>query len=95
MMVDAGVQREISMDTEYAENKLPAKLLTVGEVARYLGVHTGSVRRWEKKGLLRSYTIGLGNNLRFAQEEILNFLTRCQRGGEARGKDSRQRKSHG
>ncbi len=70
------------METEYFESRLPVRLLTVGEVARYLGVHSSSVRRWEKKGLLKSYAIGLRNNLRFAQEEVLDFLNKCQKGGE-------------
>lgn len=66
------------METEYHESKLPARLLTVGEVARFLGVHSSTVRRWEKNGLLKSYAIGLRNNLRFKQEDVLNFLDKCQ-----------------
>jgi excisionase family DNA binding protein len=66
------------METEYRENKLPARLLPISEVARFLGVHSSTVRRWEKTGLLKSYTIGLRNNLRFKQEDVLDFLDRCQ-----------------
>ncbi len=68
----------IRMETEYHENKLPGRLLPVSEVARFLGVHSSTVRRWEKGGLLKSYTIGFRHNLRFKQEDILNFLHKSQ-----------------
>ena len=64
------------MKEEYRKNKLPARLLRVSEVADFLGVHPSTVRRWEEKDLLRSYTIGLRHNLRFKQEDVLNFLRR-------------------
>jgi excisionase family DNA binding protein len=79
-MVDTISNREITVETEYRIAKLPARLLTVREVAHFLGVHSSSVRRWENKGLLKSYAIGLRNNLRFTQEEVLNFLNRRQKG---------------
>ena len=69
---------KIKVETEYQENKLPARLLRVSEVARFLGVHSSTIRRWEKKGLLRSYPIGLRHNLRFKQEDILDFLHQYQ-----------------
>ena len=72
--------RSERIETEYHESELPARLLSVGEVARFLGVHSSTVRRWEKSGLLKSYAIGLRNNLRFAQEEVLKFLNKCQKG---------------
>ena len=64
---------------EYRENKLPARLLPVCEVARFLGVHSSTVRRWEKTGILKSYAIGLRHNLRFKQEDVLNFLDKCKK----------------
>ena len=62
------------METEYGESKLPARLLSVNEVAQFLGIHSSTVRRWEKRGLLKSYAIGLRHNLRFKQKDVLNFL---------------------
>lgn len=67
------------IETEYHENKLPARLLPVSEVARFLGVHSSTVRRWERTGILKSYAIGFGRNLRFKQEDVLNFLDECQK----------------
>lgn len=72
--------QSVVMETEYIEHKLPARLLTVDEVARFLGVHSSTIRRWEKRGLLKSYPIGLRNNLRFKQEDILDFLLRARKG---------------
>ena len=68
-----------TVETEYGDNKLPARLLAVGEVAYFLGVHSSTVRRWERKGLLKSYAIGLRHSLRFKQEDVLSFLDRCRK----------------
>jgi len=68
-------------EMEYHENKLPARLLSVKELARFLGVHSSTVRRWEKEGLLKSYAVGLRRNLRFRQEDVLDFLDKCGKKG--------------
>ena len=72
--------QKVAKEAEYIEHKLPARLLTVDEVGRFLSVHSSTVRRWEREGLLKSYPIGLRNNLRFKQEDILNFLARSRKG---------------
>jgi excisionase family DNA binding protein len=64
--------------TENSEERLPARLLDVDEVAHFLGVHASTVRRWEKKRLLKSHSIGLRRNLRFRQDDILNFINSRQ-----------------
>ena len=69
---------KLRMKTEYHENELSARLLSVSEVARFLGVHSSTVRRWGKKGLLRSYAIGLRHDLRFKQEDVFKFLNKCR-----------------
>ena len=62
------------MDREVRDNKLPRRMLTVKEMASILNIHPGTVRRWEKKGLLKSYIIGPHHNIRFSQEDILDLL---------------------
>ncbi len=91
-MVNISSNEKIGKEEEYVENKLPARLLSVQEVARFLGVHTSTVRRWEKTGLLRSYSIGLRNNLRFKQEDVLNLL---DRGGGLDGRGARYSQAGG
>ena len=53
-------------------------MLTVKEVASILNVHSSTVRRWGKDGLLKSYEIGYHHNLRFKEEDIQSFLAKCQ-----------------
>ena len=67
------------IENNHNSDRLPARLLAVGEVAHFLGVHTSTVRRWEKKGLLKSYAIGLRRSLRFKQEDVLSFLNKSRR----------------
>lgn len=67
------------MGNNHYDDRLPARLLAVGEVAHFLGVHTSTVRRWEKQGLLKSYAIGLRNSLRFKQEDVLSFLNKSRK----------------
>ena len=66
------------MDTGSRENKMPQRMLTVKEVASILNIHSNTVRRWEKKGLLKSYGIGPRRFLRFRQEDILDFLEKSR-----------------
>jgi len=68
------------MVMEGHENKLPQRMLTVKEVTFILHIHPNTVRRWEKKGLLESYSIGPRRSLRFKQEDILDFLDKSKNG---------------
>lgn len=71
--MDANKSEIKNMEITYVNNRLP-ELLSVSQVADFFGVHSGTVRRWEKAGLLQSYSIGLRRNLRFKQEDVLSFL---------------------
>jgi len=63
-------------------SKMLNRMLTVKEVASILNVHPNTVRRWEKKGLLKSYIIGPHHNIRFSQEDILELLDKSRNGGD-------------
>ena len=78
MITNTSISEKTMMEAEPHESKLPASLLSIREVAHFLGVHPSTVRRWEKKGLIESYAIGLRNNLRFKQEDILSFLDKSR-----------------
>jgi excisionase family DNA binding protein len=69
-----GNNEKVMIVTDNSGEGLPARLLAVDEVAHFLGVHTSTIRRWEKGGLLKSYSIGLRRNLRFRQDDVLNFI---------------------
>jgi excisionase family DNA binding protein len=59
---------------------MPQKMLTVKDVGSILNLHPNTVRRWERNGLLKSYSIGPRRFLRFRQEDILDFLDKSQNG---------------
>jgi excisionase family DNA binding protein len=66
------------MNTQSNDNGMPLRMLTVREVAAVLNIHPNTVRRWGKKGLLKSYGIGPRHSLRFRQEDVLDFLDESQ-----------------
>jgi excisionase family DNA binding protein len=53
------------------DNKI---LLTSGDVAKYLGVHINTVRRWEQKGILKSYRVDPKGYRWFRKEDIEIFI---------------------
>lgn len=59
------------------ESKL---MLTTSDVAYLLGVHRNTVRRWNKKGILKSYRIGFRSDRRFRREDIDKFLKEAESG---------------
>jgi excisionase family DNA binding protein len=50
------------------------RMLTVNDVAYFFNVHPGTVRRWEKKGQLKSYRLGPKKVIRFRKEELYSFI---------------------
>ena len=49
-------------------------MLTIGDVAKCLGVHPNTVRIWSNKSILKSYRIGPRCDRRFRREDIDDFL---------------------
>ena len=49
---------------------LQAEMLTVGELAHRLGVHPDTVRRWERKGYLKSLRHPMNNYRLFLEKEL-------------------------
>jgi len=52
----------------------PKVMLTIGDVAQYLGVHPNTLRIWSENGILKSYRIGPRRDRRFRREDIDDFL---------------------
>ena len=49
-------------------------MLTVGEAATLLHIHTNTLRRWADRGYIRAYRIANRGDRRFRQEDIVRFL---------------------
>jgi excisionase family DNA binding protein len=50
------------------------RLIRLREVANFLAVFPGTVRRWTNRGLLPCYRIGPGRERRFLWSDIERFL---------------------
>jgi excisionase family DNA binding protein len=53
-------------------------LLTIRHVANLLNVHINTVRRWSRKGILKSYRISPRGDRRFRQEDVDDFLMKVK-----------------
>ena len=49
-------------------------MLMPGEVARMLGVHVNTVRRWSNIGVLEGYSIGPRGDRRFRRRDVEQLL---------------------
>ncbi|MBA7710230.1 hypothetical protein ES703_119167 [subsurface metagenome] len=62
------------MQSKSYGKELIDRMLTVSEVAHLLHVHSGTVRRWEKQGQLKSYRLGPKGIIRFKSDDLANFV---------------------
>ncbi len=53
-------------------------MLKTGDVAYLLGVHINTVRRWSKRGILKSYRICPRGDRRFKRGDVESFLEECE-----------------
>jgi len=58
---------------------LSTDLLTVGQVASWLNVHSNTVRRWVENGSLSAYRIGSRGDRRILRSELEQLLVRKPR----------------
>ncbi len=49
-------------------------MLTMREACQLLNVHSNTLRRWSKKGLVKEYRIGLGGHRRFKAEDVAALI---------------------
>lgn len=49
-------------------------VMTASEVARYLKVSVGAVRRWTREGKLKGYRLGGRGDWRYFRKNVLDFL---------------------
>ena len=56
-------------------------MLTTSEAAQLLGVHVNTVRRWNAKGILKSYRISPRGDRRFWRQDIDGFLKETENNG--------------
>ncbi len=56
------------------ERRMEPSLLTVGDVAALLHVHTNTVRRWEDQGLIQAWRVGPRHDRRFLRSDVERLL---------------------
>ncbi len=56
------------------ERRMEPSLLTVGDAAALLHVHTNTVRRWEGQGLIQAWRVGPRHDRRFLRSDVERLL---------------------
>ncbi|MFC1929651.1 helix-turn-helix domain-containing protein [Chloroflexota bacterium] len=70
---------------ENNEEKI-SDMLTTGQVARLLDVHTSTVRRWSEQGVIKAYRIDPRASRKFLRRDVaLLFLERALRNSQKTG----------
>ena len=50
------------------------ELLTLSETAKILNVHPNTLRKWDKKGILKAVRFGERKDRRFKKDEVMKLL---------------------
>jgi putative resolvase len=50
------------------------KLLRIAEAAILLGVHSNTLRQWDKKGILKAVRFGVRKDRRYKKNDISSFI---------------------
>ena len=56
-------------------NQPNSEIMTTDEVAKFLKVGVGAVRRWAREGMLKGYRMGGRGEWRYLKEDVIKFLT--------------------
>ncbi|MBA7689052.1 hypothetical protein ES703_97546 [subsurface metagenome] len=64
--------------TQQKPDLRPKGMLTTRDVARLLALHINTVRRWSKKGILKTYVISSRGDRRFRREDVDSFLKEAE-----------------
>ncbi len=59
----------------------PNFLLTTSQAAHLLNVHTNTLMRWSKKGIIDTFRIGPRGDRRFRQQDIDNLILKMPKNG--------------
>jgi excisionase family DNA binding protein len=49
-------------------------IMTTNEVADFLKIHVGSVRKWSRAGILKGYRLGDRGDWRYLSGDVIAFL---------------------
>ncbi len=60
------------------EAKLP-ELLTLAEACQILKVHPNTLRKWDKKGILKAVRFGQRGDRRYRKEDIMRLVSSSSR----------------
>ncbi len=61
--------------------------ISIGVTAKMLGVHVKTIRRWEKKGIIKEDYRTVGGHKRYSYEKIREYLTEIVRKGKIEKKE--------
>jgi excisionase family DNA binding protein len=70
--------RQVLNGRSMKKNRLPEIdiPLSTGDVALLLNIHTNTVRRWSRSGILKTYRVGPRGDRRFMQKDVLTLFHR-------------------
>lgn len=57
-------------DTGGEDNGETRPMLTVAEASRLLNVHSNTLRRWSRQGIIKAYRLGPRGERRFRREDV-------------------------
>jgi excisionase family DNA binding protein len=60
--------------------KVPSGMLRTGEACRILCIHSNTLRKWSKQGIVKAYRVGPRGDRRFRREDIAALLIQRTKG---------------